>query len=131
MKKPIVQICFSLKSNLTLDEIRTKMKTLKTKLDKLYGTNNYETRSCHLSRQLCLNKGFTTDIPDLFDEVFGENYVCELSPETDFSTAMAKINDYRIELSKKADKLVILAGETVTNVALELELFTQNRIMIL
>ena len=43
---------------------------------------------------------------------------------------MKKINDYRSELSKKATNLIILAGENVTNVALELELFTKNRVMI-
>lgn len=131
VKQPIIQICFSLKTGLTIDELKIKMKNLKTKLDELYGENNYETRSCHLSRQLCLNKGFTTEVPDLFDEIFGENYVCELHSENDFNTAMSKINDYRTQLSKKADKLVILTGETVTNVALELELFTQNRIMVI
>lgn len=131
VKKPIIQICFSLKTGLTMDELKTKMKNLKTKLDELYGENNYETHSCHLSRQLCLNKGFTTEVPDLFDEIFGDNYVCELHAESDFNTAMSKIDDYRTQLSKKADKLVILAGETVTNVALELELFTQYNVMVI
>ena len=130
-KKPIIQICFSLKTGLTMDALRTKMKRLKIQLDVLYGENNYETRSCHLSRQLCLSKGFTTEVPDLFDEIFGDNYVCELNSESDFDTAMSKINDYRIGLSKKADKLVILAGETVTNIALELELFTQYNVMVI
>lgn len=67
----------------------------------------------------------------MFDEIFGHQYVCELESETDFDTAMSKINDYRTQLAQKADKLVILSGETVTNVALELELFTKHRIMVL
>lgn len=130
-KKLIIQICFSLKTGLTIQEIKTKMIELKTKLDNMYGENNYETRSCHLSRQLCLNKGFSTNVPDLFAEIFANNYVCELESETDFDTAISKINEYRMELSKKADKLVILANDTITNVALELELFTHHHVMIL
>lgn len=101
------------------------------KLDNLYGEHCYECRSCHLSRKLCIEKGFATDVPDIFDAVFGDDYVCELHSETNFADAMTRINDYRQNLAKKADKLVILNNENIGNVALELEMFTQNRVMIL
>lgn len=127
----IVQICFSLKTGLTLSDIKNKLIMLKEQLDAIYGEGGYECRSCHLSRTLCINKGFTTDIPDMFDDIFGNQYICELKDETNFDTAMSKINDYRKQLAMKADKLVILNGENITNVALELELFTQHRVMIL
>lgn len=130
MKKPIIQLCFSLKTGLTMETLKTKMETVKTKLDEMYGVHCYEVRSCHLSKQLCLEKGFSTEVPDLFSEIFGDDYICELANETKFEEAMKKINDYRSELSKKATNLIILAGENVTNVALELELFTKNRVMI-
>lgn len=130
-KKPIIQICFTLKTGLTPEIIREKMESLKEKLDNLYGEHCYECRSCHLSRQLCMDKGFTTEVPDIFDAVFGDDYVCELHSETNFTDAMTHINDYRTNLAKKADKLVILNNESIGNVALELELFTQNRVMIL
>ena len=130
MKKPIIQLCFSLKTGLTMETLKTKMETVKTKLDEMYGEHCYEVRSCHLSKQLCLEKGFSTDVPDLFSEIFEDDYICELANETKFEEAMKKINDYRSELSKKATNLIILAGENVTNVALELELFTKNRVMI-
>lgn len=127
----IVQICFSLKTGLTLSDIKNKLITLKEQLDAIYGEDGYECRSCHLSRTLCINKGFATDVPDMFNDIFGNQYVCELKDEIDFDTAMSKINDYRKQLAMKADKLVILNGENITNVALELELFTQHRVMIL
>lgn len=127
----IVQICFSLKTGLTLSDIKNKLIMLKEQLDAIYGKDGYECRSCHLSRTLCINKGFTTDIPDMFNDIFGNQYICELKDETNFDTAMSKINDYRKQLSMKADKLVILNGENITNVALELELFTQHRVMVL
>lgn len=130
-KTPIIQICFSLKTGLTTEDIKTKLTELKNKLNDIYGENAYECRSCHLSHTLCEQKGFSTEVPDMFDEIFGHQYVCELESETDFDTAMSKINDYRTQLAQKADKLVILSGETVTNVALELELFTKHRIMVL
>lgn len=130
-KRPIIQICFSLKTGLTPAVIQTKMLELKEKLDSIYGKHNYECRSCHLSRTLCLDKGLPTDVPDIFDNVFGNDYVCELHKETDFATAIGNINEYRKQLAAKADKLVILNNENVNNVALELELFTQNRVMIL
>lgn len=130
-KTPIIQICFSLKTGLTTKDIKTKLTELKNKLNDIYGENAYECRSCHLSHTLCEQKGFSTEVPDMFDEIFGHQYVCELESETDFDTAMSKINDYRTQLAQKADKLVILSGETVTNVALELELFTKHRIMVL
>lgn len=130
-KTPIIQICFSLKTGLTIENIKSRLYRLKDKLDDTYGKDSYECRSCHLSRTLCEQKGFDTDVPDMFDEIFGHQYVCELESETDFNTAISKINDYRAQLAQKADKLVILNGDTVTNVALELELFTQHRVMVL
>lgn len=127
--KPIVQVCFSLKTGLTIEELKEKMTVLKEKLDEQYGAKAYTVSSCHLSRRLCVEKGFNTDVPDMFNEIFGDNYVCELTEKT-YDEAMTNINMHRTELSKKADKLVILSGETVTNVRLELELFTQNRVLV-
>lgn len=131
MKKPIIQICFSLKTGLTIEDIRNRLKTLKAKLDETYGEHSYECRSCHLTKKLCIEKGFSTEVPDMFEEIFGTDYICELSDEKDFTTAISHINDHRAALARKADKLVILNSEPVNNVSLELELFTQNRVMVI
>lgn len=131
MKKPIIQICFSLKTGLTIEDIHSRLETLKAKLDETYGEHNYECHSCHLTKELCIEKGFSTEVPDMFEEIFGADYICELSDEKDFATAMSRINDHRAALAGKADKLVIMNSEPVNNVSLELELFTQNRVMVI
>lgn len=131
MSKPIIQICFSLKTGLTIPMIEEKLLKLKDTLDKKYGASNYTCASCHLSKALCEEKGFSTDVPDLFDRVFGTDYICELDSEPDFATAMANINKHRMELSRKAEDLVLLSNDQITNVALELELFTQNHVIVL
>ena len=130
-RKPTIQICFSLKTGLTIEDIKSRLTELKEKLDNTYGKEAYKCHSCHLSKTLCEQKGFGTEVPDMFKGIFGQQYVCELESETDFDTAISKINDYRAQLAQKADKLVILSSETVTNVALELELFTQNRVIVM
>lgn len=128
--KKIIQICFSLKTDLTLAEVNKKLTQLKNILDESYGPDNYECHSCHLSRTLCENKGFSTEISDMFNDIFGNSYVCELESETDFNKAMAKLLDYRTSLAEKADKLVII-DKYATHVSLELKLFTHNRVMLL
>lgn len=57
-KIPVIQICFSLKTGLTTENIKTKLTELKNKLNDIYGENAYECRSCHLSHTLCEQKGF-------------------------------------------------------------------------
>lgn len=131
MAKPIIQICFSLKTGLTPEMIEKKLIKLREKLDEKYGTGNYICSSCHLSKTLCEEKGFDTSVPDMFEDIFGTNYVCELESEPDFATAMKNINEHRAQLAQKAEDLVLLSNDQITNVALELELFTQNHVIIL
>lgn len=133
MTKPIIQICFSLKTGLMPEMIEEKLITLRDKLDQRYGKNCYVCSSCHLSRTLCEEKGFDTAVPDMFERVFGTNYVCELDSEPDFTTAMQNINEHRTKLAEKADDLVLLSDDQITNVALELELelFTRHHVIVL
>lgn len=130
MSKPLIQICFSLKTGLTMDDVKHKLITVKEHLDTKYGKNSYTVSSCHLSKKLCEEKGFNTDVPETFAAIFGDNYICELESEPDFDTAMANINQHRVSLAERADDLVLLSNETITNVALELELFSKHHILI-
>lgn len=41
-KTPIIQICFSLKTGLTTENIKTKLTELKNKLNDIYGNNVYD-----------------------------------------------------------------------------------------
>lgn len=128
-EKTIIQISFSLSTGLTNKDIENKLRLVKKASDNQFGEHNYEIHSCHLSRKLCLEKGFPTDVPDIFDKIFGDDYVCELSSEPDFITAMKNINDYRRNLSKKADYLVIF-DPNPTNIGLELNMFTNGRVIV-
>lgn len=125
----IVQVCFTLKGNLSIDVIREKLQALKNTMECQYGTT-YEIHSCHLNRDCCRDCCINTDVPDLFDDIFGNRYVCEITEYT-LDDAIKNIKEKRENLSKKADKLVILSETDFSNVALELELFTEHRVMII
>lgn len=127
-KTPIIQVCFSLK-NLENEQIHEKLKTLKKELDRYYDDIPYLVKSCHLTKTVCKNAGFNTDIPDMFAEIFGHDYQSEIT-ETTYAEAMANMNKHREELAKKADRLVLLSNEEIGNVSLELKLFTESRVII-
>lgn len=129
-KTPIIQVCFSLKSNLTNNDIYDKMVKLKAELDRYHDGDPYLVKSCHLTKPICEDAGFDTAIPDMFETVFHDQYQSELT-ETDFKSAMANMNQHREELARKADRLVLLAGEEVGNVSLELKLFTNSRVIVI
>ena len=131
MSKPIIQICFSLKNGLTIEEVARKLKIAKERLDAKYDKNSYIVSSCHLSKKLCEDKGFSSDVPDTFAAVFGDDYICELESEPDFDTAMSNIDSHRASLAEKADDLILLSNDTITNVALELELFSKHHITVI
>lgn len=126
--KPIIQVCFSLKNDLTMDVIRQKLKNLKEKLDAEF-PKGYKVKSCHLNRAICIEQNFSTDIPDMFDDIFGTDYECMVTA-VNMQEAKLHMQMYRETLSKQADKLVILSETELTNVALEIELFTKNQIII-
>lgn len=130
MDKPIVQVCFTLKNGGDLSEIRAKMEEAKKRLDAHYGPGNYLVKSCHLSRDICKDKGFAPDVHDMFDDVFGEGgYECQLTEKT-FDEAMTNMRGHREKLALSADKLVILSETPLTNVSLEIELFTMSKVLV-
>lgn len=129
-QKPIVQICFTLKNGTSLDDVKTKMLEAKHRLDQSYGEDGYLAKSCHLSREICKDKGFSPEVHDMFNEVFGDGgYECELTEKT-FDEAMKNMQRHRERLAMKADRLVILSETPLTNVSLEIELFTASKVLI-
>jgi hypothetical protein len=121
-----LQLCFSAKTKEQSDIVLGKLKSLKEKLDEQYG--EYTVHSCHLTKKIVLEKGFDTTIVDGFAEIFGDKYHCEVTANN-FEDAMKEMNSYRIATSKKVDRLVILSTEQVSNVALELQYFTDNKVI--
>lgn len=102
----------------------------KHRLDIFYGEHGYVAKSCHLSREICKDKGFSPEVHDMFDDVFGDGgYECELTEKT-FHEAMKNMRSHREQLAMKADRLVILSETPLTNVSLEIELFTAAKVLI-
>lgn len=121
-----IQFCFSVNKDGN-EEIIRKMKEIKEKLEKEYG-EEYEILSCHLPRKILEEKNFSTEIADAFEDIFGDKYKCQVKADT-FEEAMKNINSYRIKTSQCVDRLFILSNSSVSNIALELEYFTNKKIM--
>lgn len=126
--KTIVQVCFTVGTEEENNVIIEKLKAMKDQLEKQYG-EAYIVESCHLPRKIVEEKGFSTQIVDAFDEIFGDKYACQVHADT-FEEAMKNMDKYREALSLKADKLFIVSEQKINGVALELNLFTHNKVQV-
>lgn len=122
-----IQICFSVGSKEENIIILKKLKALKQKLDKQYSCN-YTIHSCHLPKKIVYEKGFDPSIADGLERIFGNKYHCEVKA-TSFEEAMQKMDEYRISTAKKVDRLIIVANQPVSNIAVELQYFTSFEVM--
>lgn len=125
-----IQICVSAKTEEETKIAVCKIKKLKDKLDGIYGKNNYTLHSCLLPKHILTEKGFNSTLVDTLIETFGDRYSSELDGEKDFDSAIAKLDGCRKELSKKVDNLLIISTTPVSKVALELQLFTENKVRV-
>jgi hypothetical protein len=130
MGKKIIQVCFSLKGNPDKGVLRSKLIKLSNALSQEYGEGNYIVKSCHLSEAICIDAGFSTAVPEMFKDIFGDSYSCELTEST-LTEAMANMSQHRSNLSKEADKLVVICYTDMSNVALEVLQFTGGSVIIL
>ena len=124
-----IQICVSAKTEEETKIAVCKIKKLKNKLDVLY-SGNYTLHSCLLPKHILTEKGFNSTLVDTLIETFGDRYSSELDGEKDFDSAISKLDDYRKGLSKKVDNLFIISTTPVSKVALELQLFTENKVRV-
>jgi hypothetical protein len=122
-----IQLCFSAKTKGQSEVILEKLKKLKQQLDKEY-SGTYTVHSCHLTKKIVADKGFDPTIVNGFTDIFGDKYICEVTADT-FDEAMKEMNNYRRKTALKVDRLIILSDEAVSNIALELELFTNKTVM--
>lgn len=125
----IVWVCFSLKTGLTNEDIKKKLTVMKKELERYLDGDRYVIKSCHLNREVCREKGFPADIPDIFEEVFGDAYECKVTEKT-FGEAMANMDRHREELCNEADRLVLLSDDNIGNVKKELEWFTKRSVLV-
>lgn len=123
-----IQLCFSAKTEEESKKIVKKMIKLKETLDKEYG-DEYTIHSCHLTPEIVKEKGFSPTIVNAFVTIFGNKYICEVTAHS-FDDAMAHMDEYRRKTAEKVDKLIILAESEVSNVKLELEYFSNKKVII-
>ena len=92
---------------------------------------NYTVHSCLLPKHILKEKGFDSRLVDSLIKTFGDKYSTELENEGSFDSCCKKIDEYRLKLSKKVDRLVIISSIPLSKVAYELELFTENKVKVI
>ena len=125
-----IQICASAKTKEETEKAVSKILKLKDELDKLYG-NNYTVHSCLLPKHILKEMGFDSTLVDALINTFGDKYSTELENEESFDSCCKKLDEYRLKLSKKVDRLVIISTTPLSKVAYELELFTENKVKVI
>lgn len=117
----IIQLCFQVKDQAHNDGIKEKLKTIKT----MFPTDAFI--SCHLTEEICIAEGFNTDMVHALHQIFGDKYKSMVTAST-FDAAMMHMPVYRCSASKIADKIIVVGEQSIANIALELQLFTENRV---
>lgn len=117
-----IQVCFQVKDEAHNAEVKEKLKALKATLN-----NGDIVMSCHLPKSIVEAKGWSTEMCDALTEIFGNQYLCMVYADT-FDEAMDKMNVYRRETALKADKIFVIGEQSVKNIALEIQYFTNNRV---
>lgn len=128
LSKTIIQVSFVTGTEEENNIIISKLQKMKNNLDEKYG-EEYIVESCHLPRRIVEAKGFSTQIVDAFEDIFGEKYLNQVTADT-FEEAMENMDKYRTELSLKANLLFIISHQKINGVAIELEKFTNNKIQV-
>ena len=64
-------------------------------------------------------------------EISNPTYSTELENEGSFDSCCKNLDMYRLKLSKKVDRLVIISTTPLSKVAYELELFTENKVKVI
>lgn len=103
-----------------------KLKRMKDELVKDYG-EDFTVHSCHLPRKIVEEKGWSTEVCDMFDTIFGDHYKCEVTAET-YDLAMSELNNYRKKVARMVDKIYVISNETLGGVAIEIEEFSKGKI---
>lgn len=122
MNKIHVQICF---------ECSADLNKVKEQLTELKNTNQYIFHHCFLSRKHVEEKGFTTDIVDMLDEVLGADQEAHLNKYDTFADAMLHIDKERKEVANGVNRMFVLDSGTAEGIRKEIELFTNMKVILL
>ena len=124
MNKIRVQISFS--KDADLENVRNQLLELNNGTYKFY--------SCFLPRDIVIEKGWSTDIVDLIDEVLGNehSYVSEdYMGSQNFEEFMKDLPAMREYTADLVNIMFVLDSGTAAGVAEEIRLFTNKKVILL
>lgn len=128
ISKSLVQISFA--NNANLSEVKTQLTELKSQLE----SDNEYVRfvHCFLPRNIVMQKGFSTDIVDLLDEVLGDSQICLNSKYDDFDKCIKDMPINRDIAAKITYTTYILGESTINNgIKEEIRLASKDKVIIL
>lgn len=120
MKK--IQISFA--GNANLENVEKQLKELSKKEDVKF-------ICCFLNRKMVEEKGFTTEIVDLLENIIGDRLIWLADKYKNFDEFMKNIDKARTEVANQIDHLYVLDSETAKGVSREIELFTMGRVVLM
>lgn len=111
-----VQISFAGDANLT---------TVRTQLEEIVKNQDYERFYCaFLPRHIVEQKGYSTEIVDMLEEIFGDKLEWVMQYYRTFETCITNMNSKREYVANAVDTMIICnASHMVTGVAFEKKLF--------
>jgi hypothetical protein len=111
-----------------------ELKLIKDQLIKINGeliAINARVISCHLNREIITEKGWSSNVIDTLELVFGEKY-STLVEEKTFADAMANMQTTREKAAAMADVLyVILPKDCLGNMTEEIRLASDDKVRFL
>lgn len=116
------QLCFKVADEEHNNMVIEKLKKFKSTLK-----DGDTVHSCHLNRKILIEKNFDMKILDSLEEIFGDSYYNHCTA-SEFAVAMKEMDDYRKQVAGLVDSIVVIGAQSISNIALEIELFTQNRV---
>lgn len=122
MEKLKVQISFALNADLV---------KVRKQLEELAKDTSFEFYSCFPTREQVISKGLDTAIVDILHEVLGNRHTSMLAEYNSFDNAILHIRDARIKTARIVNKMFVLDANIALGVASEMELFTQQKLILL
>lgn len=117
-----IQVCFQVKDEVHNAEVKEKLKALKSTLN-----DTDIVMSCHLPKEIVESKGWSTEMCDALKDIFGSQYLCMVYADT-FDEAMSNMDEFRRKTALQADKIFVIGEQSVKNIALEIQYFTNNKV---
>lgn len=123
MSKVHVQISFTKEAN--LDNVKKQLITLKEQHPE------YRFHHCFLSRKQVEEKGLSTDIVDMLDDIIGNVQYAHLDHYETFEEAMTHIEYRRSLVADLVSYMFVLDSGAAEGVRAEVELFTNKKVVLL